>query len=82
MLGLPESYSKSHPRSPHPELGLVQAVGVHRANYFVSDAESTGLALLKYAFFLTFGHPDNAKGTAITSGHTALDRKDRCRTDP
>ncbi len=48
------SYFASHPREPHPELGLVHSLNNHGSYAFISDAESTGLALLLSVFFIGF----------------------------
>jgi hypothetical protein len=49
------SYFDSHPREPNPELGLMRPLNNHGSYVFISDAESTGLALLIYAFIMAFG---------------------------
>jgi hypothetical protein len=41
------SYFSSHPTKPNAELGLVRALANHGSYVYVSDAEATGLALLK-----------------------------------
>ncbi len=40
----------SRPQSPNPELGFVQSLNNHGSYVYVTDAESTGLALLSMAF--------------------------------
>src|SRR5262249_29701820 len=42
----------THPNEPHPELGLVHALGSHGSYVFISDTESTSLFLLRQAFII------------------------------
>ncbi len=44
-------YFGTRPKNPHPELGLVHSLNNHGTYVFISDTESTGLALLMYMCF-------------------------------
>jgi hypothetical protein len=54
LLWLFFAYFSSHPRQPHPELGLVYALNNHGSYVFISAIESTGLALLVIVFIVSF----------------------------
>jgi hypothetical protein len=47
-------YFSVRPTQPEPELGLVHRLNNHGSFVYVSDVESTGLALLMYAFLVGF----------------------------
>jgi hypothetical protein len=48
------SYLSSRPRSPNSELGFVRPLNNHGSYVYLTDVESTGLALLFIAFFAGF----------------------------
>jgi hypothetical protein len=50
FLWLFSSYFSSRPKEPRPDLGLTQALNNHGAHVYLSNSESTGLALLMAAF--------------------------------
>ena len=46
------AYFSSHPTKPNVELGFVRALNNHGSFVYLSDTESTGLALLMLGFFV------------------------------
>jgi hypothetical protein len=52
FLGLFFAYFSSHPAKPNAALGFVHARNNHGSYVYLSDAESTGLALLKNGFMI------------------------------
>ena len=46
------AYFSSHPTKPNAELGFVRALNNHGSYVYLSDTESTGLALLILGFFV------------------------------
>jgi hypothetical protein len=46
------SYFNSHPTKPNPALGLIHALNNHGSYVYLSEAEWTGLSLLRTAFFV------------------------------
>jgi hypothetical protein len=48
------SYFNSHPTAPNPSLGLIHALNNHGSYVYLSDAEWTGLSLLRTAFVVGF----------------------------
>jgi len=47
-------YFSYRPKEPHPEVGLIYPLSNHGSYVYISDQESTGLALLIIAFFVGF----------------------------
>jgi hypothetical protein len=52
FLGLFFAYFSSHPANPNGALGFVHALNNHGSYVYLSDAESTGLALLRNVFMI------------------------------
>jgi hypothetical protein len=49
------SYFSSHPKVPHPDLGLVHRLSNHGSYVYISDSEATGMSLLVLAFLIGAG---------------------------
>lgn len=54
FLWLIFSYYSSRPTKPNPALGFVHPLANHGSYVYISDSESTGLALLMIGFFAGF----------------------------
>jgi len=48
------AYFSFHPAKPNAALGFVHALNNHGSYVYLSDAESTGLALLRNVFIISF----------------------------